>query len=395
MSTCEKINLEKYQEEIVKQYESGLAVKTIADSLGISEGKLYRFLKYDKNVQIRSKPKFKDYKDRILEMYNNKVPVLEMCDKLKLCDGTIYNWLKKMGLESYNGEWHNKRFSKEDIKNIIQDYKNGLGCTSLSRKYNFSDTSITSLLVKNNIEIRPIRKYFFDEHFFDHIDSQAKSYLLGFFMADGYLSKKENYITLHITDLEPIEYLAKCVNYPIENINMKTFPKTSNNKTQYFISLCSKHMAVSMLNNIKTKDKTHHLKFPGLDILPREHQAGFLRGFLDGDGSITIKEKNGSKCLVVTYIGTIDMIEGIKKIIDEDLGVYSKINYKPAKTSFPMARIMLCGQKNALPFLDYIYKDHEFCLERKYRRYKEMKDYYQERNRIRKEKRAANDSSNF
>jgi Mor family transcriptional regulator len=378
MSISVKDILLRNQEEIVRDYLAGTSTCELGRRFGVSNASIYIFLRDVKGVEIRKVTSLEDYKEDMTTLYNSGLPISSIAKQLNLNNSTCQRYAQQLGFDT-------KKFKKtRDIPlsvntdEIIQDYNKGLGCSILSRKYNCAEGSIITLLRNNNITIRPIRTLFFNEHFFDKIETFSQAYLLGLLDADGSISIKQHSVTLSMIDYEPIEYFAKCVDYPVNNIKVKRFEEP-NIKTQYGIKLCSTHMVESMLHNVKTQDKTHCLKFPTSDIVSENLFPALLLGFCDGDGSIMIKNTNGSKTLVVTYIGTMPMIEGIKKIVDKYVGVYSKLNYKPAKTSSPMARIMMCGQKNALPFLDYIYKDHEFCLPRKYNRYQEMKEYYEQR----------------
>lgn len=69
---------------------------------------------------------------------------------------------------------HNKT-SKEKEKLIIDEYIKGCGCTTISRKYNISPTTIHNILKRNNIKSRTHReaqsKYEFDENYFENIDT--------------------------------------------------------------------------------------------------------------------------------------------------------------------------------------------------------------------------------
>lgn len=41
-----------------------------------------------------------------------------------------------------------KRMSKEELQNIIQDYKNGLSITQLSRQYSYCQESLSKMLTR-------------------------------------------------------------------------------------------------------------------------------------------------------------------------------------------------------------------------------------------------------
>lgn len=59
-----------------------------------------------------------------------------------------------------------------------------------------------------------MRRYTFNEHYFDVIDSQDKAYWLGFFAADGYNHVSKGYIELrlHNQDREILEKFKVSIN---------------------------------------------------------------------------------------------------------------------------------------------------------------------------------------
>ena len=58
-----------------------------------------------------------------------------------------------------------------------------------------------------------MRKYNFNEHYFDNIDCQEKAYWLGFFAADGYNHRSKGCIEfrLHRQDREILERFKSCL----------------------------------------------------------------------------------------------------------------------------------------------------------------------------------------
>ena len=67
-------------------------------------------------------------------------------------------------------------FSEKQIKDIIKMYEDN-SITSIAKKYNCSNQTITRLLEKQNIELRGNRKYFFNNFFTWFYIFFSKTYL--------------------------------------------------------------------------------------------------------------------------------------------------------------------------------------------------------------------------
>jgi hypothetical protein len=73
---------------------------------------------------------------------------------------------------------------KDIINNIVSEYKDGSSIPKLNKKYGINTRKISQLLKENGVEIRGRRKFFYDENFFENINSKLKAYWLGFLFAD-------------------------------------------------------------------------------------------------------------------------------------------------------------------------------------------------------------------
>ena len=84
--------------------------------------------------------------------------------------------------------------TKIEKQDLIELYVNKqLSTKEIGNIYNVTSKTIRQHLHKHGIEVRQSnvinRKYFFDEAYFDTIDSHNKAYLLGFICADGWIGK--------------------------------------------------------------------------------------------------------------------------------------------------------------------------------------------------------------
>lgn len=139
-----------------------------------------------------------------------------------------------------------------------------------------------------------------NENYFDDINTEEKAYLLGFFLADGCISTEHNdgsraqnfrfTVNNSIDDEEIINKFSSVI-CPDNIVAKKT--KLNNDKVVRKPQLCvrwsSKYMFDQFISkyNItprKTKDTT--FKFP-FETIPQDLVRHFIRGFFDGDGSVS------------------------------------------------------------------------------------------------------------
>ena len=109
-------------------------------------------------------------------------------------------------------------------------------------------------------------------------------------------------------------------------------------------------------------NKTYILKFP--NFIKENLLRHFVRGYFDGDGSITIGKRNRPKICIAS---TVEFLRGIKDYCDSqgwNTFIYSK---KGCDKSFGTLEAQ--SKETVKNFLDWIYKDSNIYCERKYQRY--------------------------
>ena len=135
-----------------------------------------------------------------------------------------------------------------------------------------------------------MKKYNFNEHYFDNIDCQEKAYWLGFFAADGYNHRDKGYIEfrLHKQDIEILNKFKSCIQ---SNNPIGLYKETYCN-----LSLYSKHLCEKLAEYGLGQAKTYTLQLPSLEKSLMRH---FIRGYFDGDGCFSVikrsDRKNGRK----------------------------------------------------------------------------------------------------
>lgn len=229
-----------------------------------------------------------------------------------------------------------------------------------------SKNTIEKYLKENNLWTghKYMLKYF-DEFFFDNINTEEKAYWLGFIYADGYLSLPTNIgIELKSTDKEHLEKFKKSIR---AEHKVKIYHKNSTFGPQENcrIQFASKHMFNILLNYYGSHHKTFEGHFPILrdtELIPH-----LIRGFFDGDGSLGGLPKDNEHLFKpsISFIGREETLKYIEQI-SQFKWVWSKRHPEKDTDNYQIS----CGHVNdSLSFLNYMYKDATIYLDRKFERY--------------------------
>lgn len=209
-----------------------------------------------------------------------------------------------------------------------------------------------------------MKKYNFDEHYFDNIDCQEKAYWLGFFAADGYNHRDKGCIEfrLHKQDKEILEKFKLCIG---ANNPVGLYKATYCN-----LSLYSKHLCDKLAEYGLGQAKTYTLELPILEDSLMQH---FIRGYFDGDGCFSVIKRKDRTENSLTYQFNITGMEVPLRTIQSFLIKKANVvdNGVKHRKSTVAVTIHYSGRKVCKRILDYLYNGANIYLQRKYNKYKE------------------------
>ncbi len=276
--------------------------------------------------------------------------------------------LKKMR-KSRNPQ-NDERFNLELILNLQDEGKN---VKEISEIIGINKKTLDYRLKKLGIRLNTLRDRYQKNHqYFDNIDTEVKSYLLGFIVADGCIREtrtKKGNITKCLTfcnsinDLEVINLIQKelGLTIPIRH-SVSSFGKEVVHYT-----ITSTYLVDCLINKyliIPNKTLDINFKFP-LEKIPENLIRHFIRGFFDGDGTINNYTNQKTKRIGFVFTSKIFM-DQINEILKNKIpDIHVSIQERKGKTTtYYVTNISLGGEKIKKLF-DFFYLDSTVFLSRK------------------------------
>ena len=256
-------------------------------------------------------------------------------------------------------------WTESQIAYIVNEYNSTHSTTKIAEKFGTNPQMIRNILRKNRVKVLPLSElgklnFPRNSDFFGKIDTPQKAYWLGFLYADGYIGKEKDKRVRITLKKDDEGHLRKFLN-AIEAINtpVKYSQKEDAGKIfeQSFCSFRDAKMVEDLKNAGCVNCKSYILTFPSTDIVSKELQSHFIRGYFDGDGSLhsTLSGKNKTPRYRVTFVGTKAFLESLRSIFEKE---HIAIENRETYCMFSMA-----GNKQLVSVLEYLYKDSEDNIE--------------------------------
>lgn len=143
--------------------------------------------------------------------------------------------------------------------------------------------------------------------------SPAMAYVLGYWWADGYMrihpTTTAHLIEIASVDCEHLELMDR-------HIGLKySIRKVTVSSECYDITFCSKQMYTQLLSLGGIPNKSNIIGFPSI---PDEFLPHFIRGFVDGDGTLAW---NGDRPILQIYSGSHQLLVDMGLAIERETGI--------------------------------------------------------------------------
>lgn len=211
---------------------------------------------------------------------------------------------------------------EEEVAEIIEMYQNNISLREIEKRTHHGRVALTKMLERLGVKITSgnhYRKYFFDFDFFAKIDNELKAYWLGFLYADGCVlpqdprgyGEQEFKIQIAESDIEILEKFKEDIKstYPIRYDKSHSNP---NAQAQVIQSLRSQKTVEDLKRLGCVESKSLILTFPSPDQVPEHLIYHFIRGYFDGDGSISCY--NGA--YQISFVGTENFIKSLSSYFE-------------------------------------------------------------------------------
>lgn len=242
----------------------------------------------------------------------------------------------------------------EELEFIKLAHNNGASVHALSKDiYNISTSRMAKKLASLNLEKKfdaSIHSY--NEDIFDNIDSEAKAYWLGYIFADGTNQFKSLNFRIAEEKLKHIKALAEFIGDDPNRIKIDD---------KYAIYKIYSKTIFEKLNKLGLISPKPESKFPTIEASLYHH---FLRGYLDGKGSISQNEKT-RECKF-TMSGNENILNNIIANVPLDL--------KISTNSSGYKQIVISGNIRFINFCEWLYKDSTIYLDVRCEKLKSIKE---------------------
>lgn len=268
--------------------------------------------------------------------------------------------------------------SKNELDQIITWYtEENVSLREIENRTGKSRAALSRMLERLNIKTTTgnhYRKYFFNFDFFETIDNELKAYWLGFLYADGCIESKDTLrygeqsfkLALAERDIDVLEKLKYDLNstYPIRYDN--SLRSANAMKQVIYAPRCQKTVD-DLIKLGCVERKSLILTFPTKNQVPENLIRHFIRGYFDGDGSIS--EYKGS--YYICFVGTESFIKSL----------YNQINMGsvyPDKRKINSWYLNISGNLKVIKLYHYLYDNSSRYMDRKFNKFQPLLEKYGE-----------------
>jgi hypothetical protein len=223
------------------------------------------------------------------------------------------------------------------------------------------DESIISYLHKKS-NTGKTKKYNINSKYFSAV-TRENAYILGLLLTDGCISKRKNrdYYILSLGLKHDDKYILEKINDKM-NSNYIIYE----NKNMSRLVIRNQEICKDLMNLNMTLRKTKTLRCPKI---PDNCIGDFLRGVIDGDGTVQVKKPRTT--IFTTSNGfSYDLLSLYNKI-----GIDAKV-YNINRNGSKIYHVAVNGIVKNINLFNILYNDSDLFLERKYDRFMKIYNKY-------------------
>lgn len=246
-------------------------------------------------------------------------------------------------------------------RELLEQYLNE-GKTTREISYLIGKSRSTVLYWINKYGLTDKMKYakpaYKNSKMFNKIDTPEKAYIIGYALADGYISDRIVEFGCCIADKELLQFISEYIgaNYHED----MTYKPESRIFPHAEISIGNRDIVTDFNKHCSSKEEKH------CPIISKSLERYLVQGFFDGDGCITWGRRKDRNRIwqKISFTSSLKVLEGIQQILLKQCDISTTIRPKGKEKCFVLS---FANKKNVLKFLNYIYPDDSFIiLKRKY-----------------------------
>lgn len=354
--------------KILEIYISDLTtnLENLSNEFGISKPTISKYLK-DNGIAIRKvqgeRPKLKLALEEL--KYSS---IEEVSDKYQITQEVL-----KLAVSEKNQSKLKQKIIDMAVQEYIDTPELDKSASSISNKYGINRKTLLKYLKDRGVDIiKTGSAVHFNYNAFSKIDSEESAYWLGFMYADGFIESKGNGVGLGVSikDIEHMDKFCEFLQYPKGKYIVKSHQfgnkdtKNKNGEEMYMVNTLIKNS--TLWNDLNSKgcvpNKSLILTFPNEEIFEsKELIKHFIRGYCDGDGSLTWSNKEHT-VPSICFVGTKTFLESLQNYLGKGYLMQksncSEFTYRLSYT-----------HTKAFNASKYMYENSNIYLNRKYNIY--------------------------
>lgn len=322
----------------------------------------------------------------INDYINNCISLVHLSKKYHIAIPTITRWLKNNNIAILPSNIY-KQTTIDILQQAAEYYINEkLSIAAAAKKAGISKNTLRPYLkekklirhryditkVQYNIDNKPNTKIF-NHNIFSELVTEEQYYWLGFIFADGtvmYNTDNYTYIlkyALMESDISHLEKFCKFINAQNISIKERIYEKNNKQFKAAEIIFYSKQLVKDLIKYgcIPNKSDNGYLEWQYFINISDKNKCAFLRGYIDGNGTIYSKNLN-----IKISIHSKQLAEDIYKLI-LSLNINAKLYYITRKFNRYIYSIEIIRKNDRLNFCKMLYDNAHIYLQRKYNKYQE------------------------
>jgi DNA-binding CsgD family transcriptional regulator len=266
-------------------------------------------------------------------------------------------------------------FNEPQAQEMIDLYEAGKTQKEIAQIFECSQTAISAILLKRHISTRIGKKITYTDVntlFFKKINGEESAYFLGLLYADGcvQMDSTRYQITLKLKSNDQI-IIEKFRDIMSPSSPIKITQNKGSPNTYSYFRINQKEICEQLISLGCIPNKSLILEFP--TKVPTNLIRHFLRGYSDGDGSISKNKLKHGINTIWSIASTKQFCREVATILKNQLNISCHYSLCKPKKNQITTKLSVGGNNQTEKILDWLYQDATIYLPRKHEKYIEFK----------------------